>query len=176
MTTPARNRNQITILGIDPGSVKCGYGLVAFSGPSAAYLASGTIAAPAAKPIQQRLRKIYEGLLGVIREHRPDEIVIEKIFFAKGVQAALSLGQARGIALLAAAIEDVPVQECSALQVKKSVAGYGHAEKEQVQKMVKMILNVRGTLAPDSADALALALCYGNAIKFTDALHGSQAR
>jgi crossover junction endodeoxyribonuclease RuvC len=99
--------------------------------------------------------------------------VVEKIFFAKGAKAALSLGHARGIALLAAASENINLHECSALEVKKSVVGYGRAEKQQVLEMVKLILNVREPLYPDSADALALALCYTNTIKFNVAIQRS---
>lgn len=104
----------------------------------------------------------------IIRTYRPDNIVIEKIFFAKGARAALSLGHARGIALLAAARENISLHECTALEVKKAVVGYGRAEKRQVQEMVKLILNVKGSLSTDSADALALALCYSNALQFKE--------
>lgn len=104
----------------------------------------------------------------IIKTFHPDTVSVEKIFFAKGVKAALSLGHARGIILLAAASEEVELHEYSALEVKKAVVGYGRAEKRQVQEMVKAILNIKGELYPDSADALALALCHMNTIKFSD--------
>ena len=161
------------ILGVDPGSIICGYGLVTSSGRDTRYVASGRISAPASRPLHYRLRSIYESLLEIIRDHRPDDIVVEKIFFAKGAKAALSLGHARGIVLLAAATENIPLHEFSALEVKKAVVGYGRAEKRQVQEMVKLILNIRGTLHADSADALALALCHMNTLKFREAVKGA---
>ena len=160
------------ILGIDPGSIKCGYGLIGVKGKDPYYIASGTIAASSSKPLHQRLKQIFESLQDIIRTHRPEEIVVEQIFFAKGAKAALSLGHARGIVILAAALEDINLHECSALEVKKAVVGYGRAEKRQVLEMVRLILNVRETLYPDSADALALALCYANTIKFNQAIMG----
>jgi len=161
------------ILGIDPGSIKCGYGLVGLKGKEPFYITSGTISPSPSKPLHERLRIIFESLQVVIREHRPDDIVVEKIFFAKGAKAALSLGHARGIALLAAATADINLHECSALEVKKAVVGYGRAEKQQVLQMVKLILNVKEPLYPDSADALALALCHINTIKFREAIQRS---
>jgi len=165
-----KSKSEVKILGVDPGSIMCGYGLVISNGKDACHVASGRISAPASRPLHYRLRSIYESLLEIIRDHRPDDIVVEKIFFAKGAKAALSLGHARGIVLLAAATENIPLHEFSALEVKKAVVGYGRAEKRQVQEMVKLILNIRGTLHADSADALALALCHMNALKFREAV------
>ena len=162
------------ILGVDPGSIRCGYGLIRLQHGGAHYITSGTISPAQKKPLHERLRYIYEGLTGVIRTHRPDHLVVEKIFFAKSIRAAISLGYARAVVLLAAASEDIDLQERSALEVKKSVVGYGKAEKQQVEKMVRLILNLQGELSPDSADALALALCYANAIKFNEALKGGK--
>jgi crossover junction endodeoxyribonuclease RuvC len=173
LKSPEKNKPAIKILGIDPGSIKCGYGLVGMKGKDPFYIASGTISPSPSKPLHERLKHIFDALQEVIREHRPDDIVVEKIFFAKSAKAALSLGHARGIALLAAASEDINLHECSALEVKKSVVGYGRAEKQQVLEMVRLILNVREPLYPDSADALALALCYTNTIKFNEAVKRS---
>lgn len=166
-----KSSSGLTILGVDPGSIACGYGLIASSGRDAAYIASGRITASATKPLHYRLRHIYESLTEILREYRPDEVVVEKIFFAKGAKAALSLGHARGIVLLAAATEGISIHERSALEVKKAIVGYGRAEKSQVQEMVKMILRIKGALSPDSADALALALCHMNTLKFNMAVH-----
>jgi len=163
----------VRILGVDPGSIRCGYGLINLQHRGANYVTSGTISPSQTKPLHERLKYIYEALTGIIRNYRPDHIVVEKMFYAKSVRAAMSLGYARGIVLLAAASEQVNIQERSALEVKKSVVGYGKAEKQQVQKMVKLILNMQGDLSPDSADALALALCYANAIKFNNAVKKS---
>lgn len=168
-----RRSSSLKVLGIDPGSISCGYGLVDVSGKKACYITSGSICPPVSQPLHVRLKHIYGALLDVIREHRPDAVVVEKIFFAKSPRAALSLGHARGIAILAAASEDVALHEFSALEVKKSVVGYGRAEKRQVQEMVKVLLNIRGDLYPDSADALALALCYVNTLQFRNVLDKS---
>jgi crossover junction endodeoxyribonuclease RuvC len=173
LKNPEKSKSEVKILGVDPGSIMCGYGLVTSNGRDACYVASGRISAPASRPLHYRLRSIYESLVEIIRDHRPDDIVVEKIFFAKGAKAALSLGHARGIVLLAAATENIPLHEFSALEVKKAVVGYGRAEKRQVQEMVKLILNIRGTLHADSADALALALCHMNTLKFREAVKGA---
>ena len=161
------------ILGIDPGSIKCGYGVIGIKDKDPFYITSGTIAPVSAKPLHERLKHIFDSLQEIIRSNQPDDIVVEKIFFAKGAKAALSLGHARGIALLAAAAEHITLHEYSALEVKKSVVGYGRAEKHQVLEMVRLILNVRDPLSPDSADALALALCHTNTIKFRQAIQRS---
>ncbi|MEJ2696986.1 MAG: crossover junction endodeoxyribonuclease RuvC [Candidatus Sulfobium sp.] len=173
MKYPEKSKGTGRILGIDPGTVFCGYGVIDAGEKDAVYVSSGRISPPSSRPLHYRLKSIYESLGEVIAEYRPDNIVVEKIFFAKGAKSALSLGHARGIALLAAARHDVPLHEFSALEVKKAVVGYGRAEKSQVQEMVRMILNIRGALSPDSADALALALCYVNALKFTEATGGA---
>jgi crossover junction endodeoxyribonuclease RuvC len=165
------------VLGIDPGSIYCGYGLIedgfapdSLQAPVAlrrprsgnSYLSSGRIVLPARKALHARLSELYTSLAEVIADYRPDEIVIEKMFFAKGIKAALSLGHTRGVVLLAASLSGMPIYEYSALEVKKAVVGYGKAEKVQVQMMVKEILGITHTLSPDSADALALALCHAN--------------
>ncbi|MBZ0156649.1 MAG: crossover junction endodeoxyribonuclease RuvC [Alphaproteobacteria bacterium] len=165
------------VLGIDPGSVYCGYGLIRHSEPSHAprrgrnggqpvYLSSGRIVLPARKPLHARLNELYASLVEVIEEHQPDEIVIEKIFFAKGIKAALSLGHTRGVVLLAASLAGLPIHEYSPLEVKKAVVGYGRADKGQVESMVREILRIGHSLSPDSADALALALCHAHSTQF----------
>lgn len=164
-----REKNSLTILGIDPGSIACGYGIIARAGHSFHYVASGTIR-PSKGPLHARLREIHTALVQAIRQYSPDEAVIEKVFFAKNAQAALALGHARGVALLAAAGEGLDVHEYSALEVKKALTGYGRAEKRQVQKMVESMLDINEPLTPDSADALALALCRTNRAAFEGAL------
>ncbi len=168
------------ILGIDPGSIVCGYGAIraeilkarayAFrnfhlnsSCPS--YIASGRIVLSSKHPFNVRLKELYDGLIDIIKEYSPDEVAVEKIFFAKGIKAALALGQARGVVLIAAASCGLPVYEYSALEVKKSVVGYGRAEKHQVQGMVSKILNLKTKLSKDSADALGLALCHVSTLR-----------
>lgn len=164
------------ILGIDPGSLNCGYGLISaeetrsetalFPGSrclkSFAYVTSGRIVMPGSKPLHERLRDLHVSLSEVITELQPDEIVIEKMFFAKGVKAALSLGHTRGVVLLASTLSGLPIFEYSPLEVKQAVVGYGRADKNQVQSMVKEILKIRHELSADGADALAIALCHAN--------------
>lgn len=158
------------VLGIDPGSINCGYGLIRkivpshhnYMSPSLRYIASGRISMQVSKPLHERLKELYASLMDVISEYNPDEIAIEKIFFAKGIKAALSLGHTRGVVLLAASLTGLSIYEYSALEVKKAVVGYGRANKNQVQKMVREILNIKHSLSPDSADALALAICHAN--------------
>ncbi|MBI4689997.1 MAG: crossover junction endodeoxyribonuclease RuvC [Nitrospirae bacterium] len=168
------------ILGVDPGSIVCGYGVIkavyrkqnAINSKPAqtlpidtAYVASGRIVLSSKQPLHVRLKELYDGLFDIIKEYSPDEIVIEKVFFAKGIKAALTLGQARGATLVAAASIGLPVFEYSALEVKKAIAGYGRAEKHQVQTMVEKVLNLNIKLSADSADALALALCHTNTLR-----------
>ncbi len=168
MNNREKNKTGFKILGIDPGSINCGYGLISTNGKEALYITSGRISASPSKPLHLRLKDIFGSLQEIIQKYTPDKIVVEKIFFAKGAKAALSLGHARGIVLLAAASENIDLHEYSALEVKKAITGYGRADKNQVQEMVKLILNIKGALYPDSADALALALCYTNTLKFNE--------
>lgn len=170
MKSQEKSKDNLKVLGIDPGSIVCGYGLISTDKKDGRYITSGRISPPSKKPLQYRLRAIYEALVEIISTYQPSDVVVERIFFAKGAKAALSLGHARGVVLLAAASEDIDLHEFSALEVKKAVVGYGRAEKSQVQEMVRMILHIRGTLYPDSADALALALCYINTLKFKNAV------
>lgn len=169
MKYQGRDKSKI-ILGIDPGSIICGYGLIRTASEGIAkkspgesvYVASGRIVLSAKHPLNFRLKELFDGLTDIIRAYSPDEVVVEKVFFAKGIKAALILGQARGAALVAAAKSGIPVYEYSALEVKKAIVGYGRAEKHQVQKMVSDILDLDTRLSKDSADALALALCHNN--------------
>ncbi len=146
-------------MGVDPGSRICGYGVIT---PDGRYVTSGKLVLSAGQPLHVRLRELHEGLIEVIEEFTPFEVVVEKVFFAKNVKSALSLGHARGIVLLSAAERGVDVFEYSPLEVKKAVTGYGRAVKSQVQAMVKSVLRLEHELSSDSADALALALCHKN--------------
>lgn len=151
------------ILGIDPGSIRCGYGLIQRTNyRDIIYLSSGNIKVSPKKELPYRVREIFLSLAEIISELKPDEIVVEKVFFAKAPKAALSLGYIRGIVILSAALAQIPIYEYSALEVKKAVVGYGRADKNQIQKMVKEILKIKNTLSKDSADAIALALCHAN--------------
>lgn len=169
------------ILGIDPGSITCGYGIIETpknkKTTDCIYITSGRIVTPRKKKAHIVLKDLYDTLVDIIREYSPHEVVVEKVFFAKSAKAVLSLGQARGIALLAAASCGLNVVEYSALEVKKAITGYGRAEKRQVQEMVMRILFPRSShraqaplLTGDSADALALAFCHLNTLKFKEAI------
>ncbi|MCX7794607.1 MAG: crossover junction endodeoxyribonuclease RuvC [Thermodesulfovibrionales bacterium] len=150
----------LTILGIDPGTSNLGYGIIKQKNSSYEYIDSGVIKVSKAKPLNARLKLIYDGLEEIIREHKPDVAVIEKIFFARGIKATLGLGYSRGIALLAIANHDIPLYEYSSLEVKKAVVGYGRAEKHQVSEMIRIMLSLDRCPPHDSADALALCICH----------------
>lgn len=148
-------------LGIDPGSLFTGYGIVEKKkGGALVGLGSGVISPGHALPLHERLLAISNGLSGVIEEFRPDCVAVEALFFAKNVRSAIALSHARGAALVAAAASRLDVFEYSPSSVKQSVTGYGNASKEQVQKMVKTLLRHPLELKSDAADALAVAICH----------------
>jgi crossover junction endodeoxyribonuclease RuvC len=148
------------ILGIDPGSVVTGWGIVHAEGHSLNHVACGTIATAGTQAQGARLRRIYRGIQQIIMRYQPDGVSLEKVFFARNAQSALKLGQARGVALLAAAEKELDVYEYSSNEIKSAVVGYGHASKVQVQRMVASLLQVSGKIATDAADALAAAICH----------------
>jgi crossover junction endodeoxyribonuclease RuvC len=147
------------ILGIDPGTVATGWGIVEMIGGALVHVGHGTIASSSNLSQGMRLKRIYHGLCEVMARHRPAGVSLEKVFFAQNPASALKLGQARGVALLAAAESDLALHEYASVEIKQSVVGYGHASKEQVQKMVASLLGVPGPIAADAADALAAAIC-----------------
>lgn len=167
MADPGTKSPPRVILGIDPGTMATGWGVVQVVGNALRHMGHGTVHSSSAEPQAQRLRRIYNDLAKVVREFRPDGVSLEKVFFAQNVQSALKLGQARGIALLAAAEQDVEVHEYSAVEIKSAVVGYGHATKQQVQTMIGSILKVSGPVPADAADALAAAICHLNRQAFT---------
>lgn len=149
------------ILGIDPGLRITGFGVLEKSGTRLAYVTSGCIRTPAAD-LPARLKVILDGLAEVIAQCRPEQIAVEKVFVNVNPQSTLLLGQARGTAICAAVMHNLPVAEYTALQVKQAVVGNGHARKEQVQEMVKRLLKLAGHPSPDAADALACAICHAH--------------
>ena len=149
------------VFGVDPGSERTGYGCIDSSGSRHRLVTCGVISAPARSTFPERLRAIHAGLSTLLERHRPECVVVENIFFAKNVRSALKLGHARGIALLAASEASLPVVEYTPAEIKRSVVGYGRAEKQQVQAMMKLLLGLDAVPSPhDVADALAVALCH----------------
>lgn len=148
------------VLGIDPGTVITGWGVVEMAEGSLLHLAHGTIASSGIPGQGSRLRRIYRGIHEVLKRYDPQEMSLEKVFFARNAQSALKLGQARGVALLAAAENDIAAHEYTSAEIKLAVVGYGQATKEQVQKMVASLLHLSGRIPRDAADALAAAICY----------------
>ena len=147
-------------LGIDPGTALMGFGLV--EGPEPLRLIEyGCLTTPAEVPLPRRLLALYQGLDALIRRHRPDQVAIECLYFSKNTRTAMAVGQARGVALLSAAVYGLEVAEYSPQQVKQAVAGYGGATKEQVQEMIRVLLCLPSVPNPDdAADALAIAICH----------------
>jgi crossover junction endodeoxyribonuclease RuvC len=156
------------VMGIDPGSLCTGYGIVEETGGRLTSVHFGSIASKAKSPFEQRLKSIYDGLASMIEEFQPDAIAVEDIFFAANAKSTIKLGQTRGVALLAAAQAEITLAEYTPLEVKQSVVGYGRADKRQVRDMVTAILKLQQKPEPlDVSDALAVAICH---------LHSYQAR
>jgi crossover junction endodeoxyribonuclease RuvC len=150
----------VIVLGIDPGTARTGYGVVTGSGPSLRALDHGCFETIDDRPLGARLLLIHEALVDLIETHRPEAMGIERLFFNRNVQTAFAVGQARGVALLAAAQHALPVFEYGPHEVKVAVTGYGRASKEQVQRMVQLLLGMTELPRPDdAADALAVAVC-----------------
>ena len=149
------------VFGIDPGSERTGYGCVETDGSHHHILACGAIRTPALVAFPEKLLAIHSRLVLLLRDNRPDCVAIESLFHAANVRSALKLGHARGVAMLAAVEAGVPVVEYSPAEIKRAVVGYGRAEKQQVQQMVKLILGLPAVPSPhDAADALAVAICH----------------
>jgi len=150
----------IRTIGVDPGSRFTGYGIVEGDGFQLKYIHHGTVRLPAARPLPERLKIIFEEIGASIRQYGPEFMAVEEVFFAKNVKSALSLGQARGAVILAGISSGLSVHEYSALRIKQSVAGYGRADKEQVAGMVQRLLGINGVIELNAADALAVAVCH----------------
>ncbi len=148
------------VLGIDPGSIATGYGVVEARCNALVHVESGVIRTDRSGGFNARLDTIYQGILGVIQRLGPDVSAVEGVFHARNAQSALKLGHARAAAILAAVHGGTEVREYSPLEVKKSVVGYGRAEKGQVQKMVSLLLGLGREPSQDAADALAVAICH----------------
>ncbi len=160
------------VLGIDPGTAITGYGLIVCESASSpgsdelGLIDYGVITTPAGWPLPRRLLHIHQELDALIRKHQPTDAVVEKLFFSKNVRTALSVCQARGVALLAAAAAGLAVHEYTPLEIKQAVVGYGRAEKIQIQQMVKVLLQLDFVPQPDdAADALAVAICHAHSAR-----------
>lgn len=152
----------VRLMGIDPGSRITGYGVIDLDGPRSRYVASGCIQTDSSRPLPERLKIIFEGVAGMIREHQPVEVAVEQVFMHRNPDSALKLGQARGAALCAVVMAGLPVSEYAPRAIKQAVVGSGAADKTQVQRMVGLLLNRAEPLSADAADALAVAICHGH--------------
>lgn len=153
----------IRILGIDPGSQRTGVGIIDVDATGkATHVFHAPITLLGEGDFPMRLRRLLDGLAAIIDEHRPDEVAIERVFLARNPDSALKLGQARGAAIGAVVLRDLPVHEYAAKEVKLAVVGRGGAEKAQIQHMVGIMLNLHGKLQSDAADALAVAITHAH--------------
>ena len=149
------------VLGIDPGTVNLGYGVVDEAGDGMAMVVCGVLSLPSKVPVEQRLSSLYKKLCEVVARYRPDEVAIEEPFVAGNARSALAIGRAQAIAILAAADKNLPVFRYLPKQVKQRVTTYGGSDKEQVQEMVRLQLGLAQPPQPnDAADALAVAICH----------------
>lgn len=151
------------IIGIDPGYAIMGYGILDYNGNKFKTVTYGSIETPAGIPMPERLNMIYTELDRILSEYQPEEASVEELFFNSNTTTAISVGEARGVALLACERHGVKISEYTPLQIKQSLVGFGRAEKKQVQTMVKLILNLKEVPKPDdTADAVAAAICHAH--------------
>lgn len=168
MMRTAHPRSVRTTLGIDPGTARLGYGIIQ-GRISPVLVDAGVIETWPDQDMPKRLVTLHRSVEELIKEFRPDVLAIEKLFFSRNVTTALSVGQARGVVLLAAAQAHVAVSEYSPSEIKHAIAGYGKADKNQMQEMVRMILNLPTVPQPDdAADALAVAICHAQTASYED--------
>ncbi|MDQ3911140.1 MAG: crossover junction endodeoxyribonuclease RuvC [Actinomycetota bacterium] len=156
-----RRREGRTILGIDPGTATMGWGVVRQEGSRISYVQHGAITTPSNWEMPRRLARLFDGVMELVKGYRPEAVAVEELFFNTNVTTAITVGQARGVTLLAAYRAGVEVAEYTPLQIKQAVTSYGRADKRQVQEMVKTLLNLREIPSPDdAADGLAIAICH----------------
>ncbi len=154
--------HRVRILGLDPGLRKTGWGVITCEGTKLAYVACGVVTSDGDLPLALRLKQLHDRITEVVTAWDPDEVAVEETFVNKDAQATLKLGHARAMSLLVPALLGLPVAEYGANQVKKSVVGAGHAEKEQVQAMVRILLPKSDAKTADAADALAIAIAHAH--------------
>ncbi len=157
------------IMGIDPGIAILGYGILKYEASKYTVISYGAVTTAAHTLLTERLKIIHNELTELIKIYKPDVYAVEELFFNKNIKTALTVGHARGAAIVAASNMNIPVYEYTPLQVKQAIAGYGRADKKQMQQMVRILLNLREVPKPDDvADALAVAICHGNSSNFSD--------
>jgi crossover junction endodeoxyribonuclease RuvC len=167
----------VRTFGIDPGSERTGYGCIETTGSRHQVVLCGAIATPAAASFPEKLLVIHQRLAALIAECQPDCVAVENLFYAVNARTALKLGHARGVAMLAAVEAGLPVIEYTPAEIKRAVVGYGRAEKQQVQHMVKLILGLAAPPSPhDAADALAVAICHVHSYRVAGAADSVPAR
>ena len=149
-------------LGIDPGSQITGYGVLEKNGSRIRHIHSGFARLTSSPSLSLRLKHLHQTLQQVIEEYRPTDLAVEKVFFAKNVHSALTLGHVRGVVLLSAIESELEIFEYSPLEIKQAVTGYGRADKKQVQEMVKVLLGITSIQNQDVSDALAAGICHLN--------------
>lgn len=161
------------ILGIDPGIAICGTGVVEKLGSRYNAIYYDSILTKAHTPLEERIEIIYNETVRIIDEYKPEAMAVEELFFNNNAKTAFAVGQARGVVLLAARQRGVPFFEYTPLQVKQALTGYGRADKNQIQQMVKSFLGLKEVPKPDdTADALAIAICHGNSVRFNNISFG----
>ena len=149
------------ILGVDPGTINMGYGIIEANGDKITPISYGALVSRTRSPIGERLSYLYKALWEIIARYQPDAVAVEQPFMARNVRAALAIGRAQAVAILAAANQGIPTYEYTPAQVKQRVADYGASSKEQIQEMVRLQLGLAEVPQPnDAADALAVALCH----------------
>jgi crossover junction endodeoxyribonuclease RuvC len=165
----------VLVLGIDPGTAITGYGLVRENRSGLTLVDYGVITTAAGQPLPERLQAIYQGLADVARRHEPEEAAVEELFFSRNARTALSVGHARGVTLLALADAGLPIHEYKPLEIKQAITGYGGAGKQQVQEMVRLLLNLDHVPQPDdAADAVAVAVCHIHSARMAAAIEDAR--
>jgi len=163
------------ILGIDPGTIAMGYGVIESKDDEVTLIDCGVLTASGRSPIGERLSFLYNQLLEIVSRYQPDVVAIEQPFLAKNVKSALAIGRAQAVAILAATNKGIPTHEYTPTRIKQSVAGYGASSKEQIQEMVRLQLGLSQAPQPsDAADALAVALCHLSEAHLSDLLAKQQ--
>lgn len=163
------------ILGFDPGIAIVGFGVIDKQGNSISPIQYGTINTKSDLDVAIRLKQVFDGAKEIIETYKPEAVSIEKLYFNKNVSTAMTVGQARGVLMLAAVQAGLHVYEYTPLQIKQALVGYGRAEKRQIQEMVKLFLNLKEIPKPDDvADALAIAICHAHSFKMANKIKGSK--